>query len=150
MRELQTYRKKMVADFGDSPLELERAYRAASSFDPGTLPGQRTPRQVLAELLYVEVNIFGPRLHKILQEDQPEFELIEVDPLVDVDIPEEDLIEAYRRQREEEFKWIQQMPPDGWNRTARHPWFGIRTFQWWVENSLLYSCRHVEELYSGA
>jgi hypothetical protein len=60
------------------------------------------------------------------------------------------MMEAYRIVRLEELGWIEAMQGEAWSRAARHPWFGIRTFQWWVEKSLVYAKDHVEELWEKA
>lgn len=147
MKELRLYRKKMIADFGAIPDELERAYQAASSSTRKLQPGERSARQVLSELLFMEIQAFGPRLRMILDKDNPIFEFVKGKPHFDEDKLPDEMIEAYRIVRLEELEWINAMPGDSWNRVARHPWFGVRTFQWWVEKALLYANNHVEELW---
>jgi hypothetical protein len=150
LKELRLYRKKMIADFGALPDELERAYRAASSSTRELKPGERSAQQVLRELLFMEIRAFGPRLRAILDEELPTFEFVVDEAGFEPGTLPEEMMEGYRIVRLEELGWIEAMPGEAWSRAARHPWFGIRTFQWWVEKSLVYAKDHVEELWEKA
>ena len=53
----------------------------------------------------------------------------------------------YKSLRMRELNWLQVIPQIAWNRTGRHPRFGVRTVQWWVEQSLVHAEHHKRQLH---
>ena len=60
--------------------------------------------------------------------------------------PVQSILADYARLRQQELSWLHDLPPAAWNRTARHPWWGVRTLQWWVEQCLLTARQQLEQL----
>lgn len=96
----------------------------------------------------METHVFAPRLLAILEKDQPRFALFEAAPVTSLTL--EELLAAYHQQRRQELEWIDSLPALGWNRLGWHPWYGGRSFQWWVEAALHFARQRVDELYESA
>ncbi len=145
MEELYEYRRNLVEKLADISQEIRRVIDdlPPQSLHTPWVKGTITPHRMLAHLRLVEVEIFAPRIRRILEEDQPELELFDDEDWMQASYdpaePVEDILQAYEHARLQEIIGIEQMSISVWNRTARHPWFGVRTFQWWVEVCLTYS-----------
>jgi hypothetical protein len=57
-------------------------------------------------------------------------------------------LQAYAELRQQELSWLRELSPAAWNRTGRHPWWGVRALQWWVEQCLLTARQHIKQLSS--
>ncbi len=64
----------------------------------------------------------------------------------DPDTPVQVILEEFTGQRIQEVSWLSSLPSENWSTTARHPWWGEHTLQWWVELQLEYSHQHLIEL----
>jgi hypothetical protein len=62
------------------------------------------------------------------------------------DEPPEAILDEYARLRRLELSWLESLPPEDWNRLARHPWWGLRALQWWAEQCVVYAEEHLEQL----
>jgi hypothetical protein len=56
------------------------------------------------------------------------------------------MINEYTALRQNELKFLRELPPRDWARTGRHNIFGVRTVQWWVERMLEYAMIQLHEL----
>jgi hypothetical protein len=52
----------------------------------------------------------------------------------------------YRNLRQHTAGRLEALPPQVWNRLGRHPWWGVRTLQWWVEQCQAHARRHFQQL----
>lgn len=152
MEELLQYRRHLLA-------ELERSVEVLGAAW-GALPPEKrhaslcakghTPHWVLANLRAIESGALSVRLNRILTEDCPHITLFVEEDWMAAHYspaePAEDILADYARLRATELAWLQELPPQGWNRTGRHPWFGVRTLQWWAERCLAYAREHLQQL----
>jgi hypothetical protein len=152
MEELYEYRQRLLERMEGVIEDLRKAASSASSKEWRTAPpeDQPTPHWILAHLRNIEVQALAPRIKKILNEDDPHLILFDDDHWMEInydpDEPVEAMIDEYERIRNEEMSWLEEMDISGWSRTGRHPWFGVRTLQWWVEKTLAYAEEHLEDI----
>lgn len=155
MEELYLYRKRLVARLESIVQDLSSAAAAGSNDDwKSTQPDDpQTPHWKLVHLRNIERQALAPRLKRILNEDDPHLVLFDDEKWMEshyrADEPVEVIIADYEKIRKEELSWLKEMNVKAWSRTCRHPWFGVRTFQWWVEKTMAYAEEHLEEIKSG-
>jgi len=152
MEELIRYRKNLL----DSLVEVVDELRAAAAVLPPqawhipTAADQPTPHWTLAHLRNVEAQIIAVRIRRILDEEEPDLPLFDDEAWMadhyDPAEPVQAILEAYASLRQQELTWLRDFPPVAWNRTARHPWWGVRSLQWWVEQCLQTARQHLQEL----
>ena len=155
MEELLEYRSSLVEGLGEINQDIKRVIvdLPVQSLHSPWVKGTITPHQLLAHLRLVELEIFAPRIHRILEENQPYLDLFEDEYWMQASYnpaePVEDILLDYEQARHQEITEIEHMPISAWNRTGRHPWFGVRTLQWWVELCLTYSRERLSWLRAG-
>ena len=152
MEELLAYRQNLLTNLENIVAELHQAAAAipASAWHASPAAGQFTPHQVLAHLRALESQAIVVRLRRILDESEPTLPLFDDEGWMaahyDPTEPVQSILEDYANLRQQELAWLMNLPPASWNRTARHPWWGVRALQWWVEQSLLVARQHFEQL----
>ena len=60
--------------------------------------------------------------------------------------PAQVIFEEFSELRKQEVNGLKSLPSEGWCHTARHPWWGVHTLQWWVELQLDFSNQHLADL----
>lgn len=152
MKELLAYRKSLLTSLEDVVGELRQAAEAIPEADWHTppAPDQPAPHQVLAHLRALESQAIAVRLRRILDESEPTLPLFDDEGWMaahyDPNEPAQSILDEYARLRQQELSWLHDLPSAVWNRTARHPWWGVRALQWWVEQCLLVARQHREQL----
>ena len=152
MEELLAYRQNLLTNLENIVSELHQAAAAipATAWHASAAPGEFTPHQVLAHLRALESQAIVVRLRRILDECKPHLPLFDDDGWMtahyDPAEPVQSILDDYTRLRQQELTWLENLSPASWNRTARHPWWGVRALQWWVEQSLLVARQHLEQL----
>ncbi len=152
MEELRNYRHRLLDRLETVVDDLRAAWDAVP---PGAQhtphgPESRTPYQTIAHLRDIESHALSVRLRCILDENCPQLALFDdggwqEDHGSSGEDPQA-ILDEYAHLRAEELRWLRTCPPESWNRLARHPWYGLRTLQWWVERCLEYAETHVTEL----
>jgi len=152
MDELLAYRQNLLANLKDIVSELCQTAATIPEAAWHTPParGQSTPHQTLAHLRALESQAIAVRLRRILDESEPHLPLFDDDGWMaihyDPNEPVQTILDEYASLRQQELSWLKDLPPQAWNRTARHPWWGVRALQWWVEQCLLVARQHLEQL----
>lgn len=152
MEELYTYRQRLLKRFGSVVDDLSAAAEAipAESWHNALDDSGQTVHRTLAHLRDIEAGAFSARLRRILDEEQPCLELFDDDGWMASHYnpaePPQAILDDYARLRQEELGWLVDLPPQAWNRTGRHPWWGLRALQWWVEQTLVYANQHLAKL----
>ena len=154
MEELAAYRADLLSALERVVDELAVAVSRLSQIDwhqPIQL-GSPTPHYLLFHLRELEAHQFSAQLPRFL--DGPHTALPAFDDkawMAGHYLPAEpasDILDDLLKLRSQELIWLRNLPPDGWSRYARHPWWGEHTLQWWVELQLEYSIRHLRQLRS--
>jgi len=123
---LEKYRAALLAHWEEMCLALKA--------DLAHLPAYRRERaySVIAKLLEFEYEEVIPSLAKLLGRSIP--------------LPEHGGLEGYCVARSREVAIARTLTPKEWSAQTRHPRFGIRTTQWWVERSLAAAKAALEQL----
>ena len=152
MDELVAYRQGLLSALVGVVTELSKTVTVmpTNAWHLAYEPGVHTPHYTLAHLRELETQVFSSLLRRIMDEDTPLL------PLFDDKVwmvshyqsekPAQELLEEFTNLRKKEVNWLKSLPSEGWCRTARHPWWGVHTVQWWVELQLDFSNQHLEEL----
>ena len=154
MDEITFYRQDLLAALDEVKIELSRVVMAIPShaWHVPFGPGARTPHYTLAHLRDLEKQEYIPNLKCMLAEDNPLLPVFDDETWTlghyQPGEDNEEILEEFTRLREQEVAWLGDLPTASWGCTARHPWWGVHTFQWWVELQLDQSRRHVEWLTS--
>lgn len=152
MEELYAYRQRLLKRFAEIVDDFRTTMSAipAGVWQNPHVSGDESPHRVLAHLREVEAKAFHVRLRRILDEDEPFLPLFDDEHWMESsyrpDESPEAILNEYARLRQQELSWLENLPPQAWNRTARHPWWGIRALQWWVEQSLAYAEDHLRQM----
>jgi len=113
-------------------------------------PGGYSPHYILTRLLVLEEQVSAAMERLLLDEDIQVMEHFdEIAWLAMHYGPEKPLpvlLDEFMRLRKVQAKKLSGLTPGDWNRLSRHPRWGVRTLQWWVEHQLEVSRQHVREL----
>ncbi len=128
--ELFRYRRGLLAAWQAQPESLARAWHALPE-------AERQPKgaafRLLAALWWWEQRVGIPNLEALLAHRPPQF--VPAPPPAAFP-PPETMLHDYRARREAALARVAALDGAGWSYADRHPRFGIRTVQWWVERSL--------------
>ena len=146
------YRQQLLSALRNVANEVSRLVLATAANDWYIAFGLEvyTPHYTLAHLRELEIQVFGLQLRRFLIEDTLQLPLFDdVSWMAEHYDPSETtqaILEEFTCLRSQEVLWLQDLSSESWNRSARHPWWGVRTLQWWVELQLDFSYQHLREL----
>lgn len=152
MREqLWLYRQRMLERLSAVREELAQA---AAEIPPERLhtaaEGGEAPHRLLARLRAEEEHRFSARLRRILDEDEPFLPLFDgkswMEEHYDPGEDPQQILAGYMVLCGEELGWLKGIAPQDWNRSGRHPAWGQKTLQWWVEQCLRNSEEQLQRL----
>ena len=152
MEEIIAYRQQLLSALRNVANEVSQLGLAIPTDDWYIASGLdvTTPHYTLAHLRELEIQVFGLQLRRFLIEDTLRLPLFDdVSWMAEHYDPSETaqaILEEFTRLRSQEILWLEDLSSESWNRSARHPWWGVRTLQWWVELQLDYSHQHLREL----
>jgi len=152
MEELYTYRQRLLKRFETVVDDLRSAAEGipAERWQTTLDSSGQTPHRILAHLRDIEAGALSVRLRRILDEEHPYLKLFDDDGWMESHYnpgePPQAILDDYARLRQEELGWLESLPPQDWNRAGRHPWWGLRALQWWVEQTLVYANQHLAKL----
>jgi hypothetical protein len=152
MEELYEYRRQLIASSLAIFQELRQAMEAipASSLHSSPEAGLSSPHRTLAHLRDIQVQSLSVRLLQILKQDDPYFVLFDDEAWQAGHYRAEQawqgILEEYARSQAQVLKGLDPREAAIWNRSAHHPWFGKRTFQWWVEQCYEYAETHLDQI----
>ena len=145
MKELLEYREKMVKRFGEAAQEFRAACEVVS--DPfAKIEGVWTLHQIASHTRDVEKLVYGMRIQRTLNEDNPEFKNFDADMWMMSHYnqlePLADILNEFTKNVDDLCKTLQALPQEAWSRESRHDIQGVElTLQLWVERSMA----HIEE-----
>ncbi len=113
-------------------------------------PGESTLHYILFHLRELDAQVYIRQLPRFLAEDNPTLSVFDDQAWMaahyQMDEPAASIMADVLRLRGSEMEWLRTLTPPGWSRQARHPWWGMRTLQWWVEQQLGESIQHRNRL----
>ena len=155
MKELYEYRTELMA----SSLAIVHDFRQvleavpASHLHISPAPGLPSPHEALAHLRDIQVQALTGRLIQILTEENPHFVLFDDEAWLAghyrADEPWQAILEEYAASKRQVLGGLDPQDASIWNRIAHHPWFGKRTFQWWVERCFEYAESYLAQIRSA-
>jgi hypothetical protein len=141
MQELREYRDILLQAYAQVAANLANMLGSISDTASHKSPllGAWTVHRLVAHLRDVEACLFQPGIEQALVTggaDQPCFlEDSWEKQGYQVDEPLEAILAAYLQRHNQALARLRSLPDAAWNRTCRHPTWGPRTLQWWVEQS---------------
>jgi hypothetical protein len=145
MKELVEYREKMIQRFGEAAREFCAACEAVS--DPfAKMDGEWSLHQIVWHTRDVEKLVYGARIKRTLNEDNPEFENFDADKWIvehyDPQEPLKKILDEFMEDVVALCERLSVLPREAWSRESRHEaQGGGLTLQLWVERNLA----HIEE-----
>jgi len=152
MEEIIVYRQDLLSALTQVLNELSQTVTAIPTTVWHIPFGQdsHTPHFILARLRELEEQMFTSTLHRIEVEDLPQLVLFDDKAWMaehyQADKSAQIILAEYSALHTKEVTWLGGLPAASWSRIGRHPWWGVHTFQWWVELQLDYSRQHIERL----
>ncbi|MBL8102963.1 MAG: DinB family protein [Anaerolineales bacterium] len=145
MKELLEYREKLIARIEEAAQEF---CAACESFgDPFSIvEGEWTVHQIASHTRDVDKMVYGERIRRALNEENPEFKSFDADAWMAAnysrDEPLAKIVNDFETSIQSLCKSLQSMPREAWSRESRHETMGGElTLQLWVERNLA----HIEE-----
>lgn len=145
MKELLEYREKMIQRFGEAAREFCAACKAVG--DPlAKIEGEWNLHQIAWHTRDVEKLVYGGRIYRTLNEDNPEFKNFDADEWMaahyDPQEPLGAILDEFMKDVDELCKTLNSLPQEAWSRESRHEAQGGElTLQLWAERSMA----HIEE-----
>ncbi len=139
MEELIAYRQELFSDLEGDLAFVARAEHELSPQDWYQQPedSQYTLHFSLAYLRTIELLEFSVQIHRILEEEMPVLSIFNDQDWMaqhyQPDEPVHFIVDEFTHARQLEIGLLRSLPSDSWSRSARHPWWGLHTLQWWVE-----------------
>ena len=145
MEGLSEYRQRLHDRMAAVVGELRAALMAVLDPRAPLEAGGWNPHQVISHLRDVNEQVYLPRLHRIVDEDNPQFENFDVYAWMaahyDPKEPIEKMLAEFTHQCIDTAEWLRHLPLEVWSRPGTHPSYSTRTLQWWAERAL----GHIEE-----
>ena len=145
MKELIEYRIKMIERLREAVREFRQVGEAIR--DPYEIVEDGwTAHQIIAHTNDVHIHIYGTRILRTVNEDNPEFKNFEADEWMKTnynkDEPLEKILGDFSMSVEGLCKTLDELPREAWSRESRHETMGNELpLQLWVERNLA----HIEE-----
>jgi len=145
MKELLEYREKLITRFGEAAQEFRVACEAVNNPFEKIEDGW-TLHQTVSHVRDTEKVVYGERIYRTLNGDNPEFKDFDADKWMeahyDPQEPLERIFDEFTSHVSELCKTLSDLPQEAWSRESRHETQGSGlTLQLWVERSLA----HIEE-----
>jgi hypothetical protein len=145
MEELLDYRQRMLDKLVGVSGRVEQVIVEMDNFFQPFEGGTWSLHQILAHMRDVNLQVYLPRLHRILDEDKPVFENFDGEAWMAKYYQREESMEKISRELGDgctlTATWLRNLPNHAWNRPGKHPTLGEHSLQWWVEQTL----SHLEE-----
>jgi len=145
MKELIEYREKLIQRFGEAAREFCAACEAVG--DPfAKMEGDWNLHQIVWHTRDVEKLVYGARIERTFNEDNPEFKNFDADEWMaahyDPHEPLKEILDELMKDVDALCEKLADLPREAWSRENRHEALGGGlTLQLWVERSLA----HIEE-----
>jgi hypothetical protein len=141
MKELMEYREKLIARLSEATKEFCEACKVLGEF--ATIADGQTVHRIAFLVRDINQHLFGVRIRKTLEEENPLFKDFDPDQWMRTHYREEEplseILEALSANVQNTCKFLNGMPQAGWSRLSRHELLGNElTLQLWVERDLAF------------
>lgn len=152
MEEILIYRQTMLQKFAGIATEVSVALAALPSetlFNP-LVEGSYSPHQAAAHLRDLNDKVYYPPIQFILDtSSHPPEHLDEIAWMAGHYQPEEplaDILQQLQQNHQALIGRLEHLPQSAWSLAERHPKWGVRTLQWWVEQCLAHHVQHLTQI----
>ncbi len=152
MEQLLEYRQRLLSSLRSSAEDLI-AILAKIPDDQYSVPVEAdgwSAHQIVTHLRDKEAQAYLPRMRQILFDSSPCLESFSGEDWMKAHYragePVQDILLEYQGLRNQELDLLENLPGPGWSRMGRHPAWGVRTLQWWAEQSLSHTRTHIGQL----
>lgn len=144
MKELLEYREKLIKRLREAAQEFRQACESADRLKRPA--GEWTAHQLASHTRDVEKLVYGERIRRTIQEENPEFKNFDADSWMaehySSQEPLESILTDFTSNVGTLCDMLEKLPREAWSRVGRHEIMGGGlTMQIWVERSLA----HIEE-----
>jgi len=150
MEELMEYRQRFLDTLAAAPGGLRAASAAIADAHKPLEEGGWNLHQIVFHLRDVNAQVYLPRLHRIVDENDPVFENFDGEAWMaahyDANAPLSAMLDEFSAQCADAAAWLRRLPAETWNRPGTHPAFGTHTLQWWAERALAHIAEHLQTL----
>jgi hypothetical protein len=150
MKELIEYREKLLARLREATVEFCDACRSFA--DPfAIVEGEWTVHQVAFHMRDNDREVYGLRIRRTLNEDNPEFKNFDPEGWMAAHYnraePLEKIVSEFSASMNEVCDLLSTMPQESWSRLSRHEALGKElTLQLWAERGLAHLEEHLKVL----
>jgi hypothetical protein len=152
MDELLAYREGLLSGLEHVIPEVSRivADIPANAWQLSSERDGQTPHYTLTHLEVLESLVFNSNLQLIGDQSTPLLPMFDdiawMANHYPTDKSAQGILEEFIFLRRQEIQWLRALPQSSWSLSARHPWWGVHTLQWWVELQLDHSLQHLSAL----
>jgi len=155
MKQLLEYRSKLVDNLESKTDEFHAACLAVGDPFMAVDEGGWNTHQLAAHTRDVDKVVYGMRIRRTAQEDNPEFENFDADQWIasnyNVDEPLASILDELSASVKQTTSMLRELPHEAWNRESSHVTFGGGfTLQTWVERALAHVQEHLETVQQAA
>ena len=149
MKDLLEYRSKLIDRLEASMVEFRRACLAISDPFQAVDEGGWNTHQLAAHTRDVDKVVYGMRIRRTIEEDNPEFRNFDADEWMathyDADEPLASILDELSASIKTAASMLRGLPREAWSRASRHETYvsGF-TLQTWVERGLAHIEEHLE------
>lgn len=142
MKELIMYRENLIRRLENIISVLREAGLRLTELDWHTPTGKDslTPHQYMSRLAARQVNELLPTINHYLSGMKGAMPVFDEQKWLEKDYRASEnwfeLHDGFAGVYKQVTRKLNELDPEVWSQTARHPWHGERTLQWWVERSL--------------
>jgi hypothetical protein len=149
MNQLLEYRLKLVGQLESAVEEFRQACMKVDEPFKALDEGSWNAHQVAAHTRDVEEKVYGLRIRRTVEEDQPVFQDFDGDAWMaenyNPDEPLASILDDLSASVKKTIPLLQELPPEGWSRESGHEIYGDGfTLQTWVERGLAHIREHAD------
>jgi hypothetical protein len=149
MNQLLEYRLKLVGQLESAVEEFRQACMKVDEPFKALDEGSWNAHQVAAHTRDVEEKVYGLRIRRTVEEDQPVFQDFDGDAWMaenyNPDEPLASILDDLSASVKKTISLLQELPPEGWSRESGHEIYGDGfTLQTWVERGLAHIREHAD------
>ncbi|MGD8406960.1 MAG: DinB family protein [Anaerolineales bacterium] len=149
MKQLLEYRSKLIYRLEAATDEFRSACLASQ--DPHRITDEDSwnIHQLAVHTRDTEKLVYGPRIRRTVEEDNPVFENFDADERMtatyDPDKPLASILDELSASVTKTVSLLRELPPEAWSRTSSHEIYGGGfTLQTWVERGLAHIQEHLD------
>ena len=149
MNQLLEYRSKLIERLGTAADEFHTACLEVGNPFRAVDEGGWNTHQLAAHTRDVDKVVYGMRIRRTIQEDNPEFQNFDADEWIaanyNADEPLASILDGLSASVRQITSVLRELPPEAWSRESSHVTYGGGfTLQTWVERALAHIQEHLE------